>query len=186
LVDDEGVVLADRQAILRRLALALMFNGEPAQARAELESVLAAEGPTRPGGEGSAVTLHWLAGAQLASGQALAAAGSAMLAERGYRAGLPTRTAASAAESARLTQALARVAAGQALPALALCEAASQALRDLLPPEHPALQVAAVVQATALRAAGRTAQGLVLDRNARERLRADFGIVLPASLPLVF
>ena len=77
------------------------------------------------------------------------------------------------------------MAAGQALQALALSEAAGQALRDLLPPGHPGLQVAAVVQAAALRAAGRTAQGLALDRSARERLRADFGVALPASLPLV-
>ena len=185
LVDEDGVALSDRLAIRRRLALALLFNGEPAQARAELESVQAAEGPSGPGGEGSALTLHWLAGAQLASGQALAAARSAMLAEQGYRTGLPTRAAAAAAESARLTQALARVAAGQALQALALSEAAGQALRDLLPPGHPGLQVAAVVQAAALRAAGRTAQGLALDRSARERLRADFGVVLPTSLRLV-
>ena len=195
LVAGEGVEPRHRATVRRRLALALLFNGRAADAQALLQHLRAAEGDA-PSAE-AATTLHWLAGAQLASvapgaHDALARAGAEMAAanaaaaEALWRRLPPGRDNLVGAELARLTQALARARGGSAAEAQRLADAAEVALKPLWPADHAGWALVDLVRAAALRTSGHAVEAQALAKAAADRFRQRGGGVLLADPPLVF
>ncbi len=174
-----------RRDFENRLGLALIFNRNPNEAARLLE--LRAAEARQAGldtGDDYGRLLHFLAGAQLAQGRLDEAAQSARQAEKIYDASALGHDMYVAL--AQLTQALAVARGGHAEPAQQLIAQAEEHLRKVTRPEHPIHLLVQVVRAEALRAAGKPAEAERLDSEARERLTATTGAVLPKPVPFIF
>ena len=192
----EGLALARRAAggpamppagqrfVERMLGLAELMGGDAALGAQKLSAVDADEERKPLGPNPHAGTLLYLSAASRLAGDAANAARSA---ERALSlwSGRDAFDHRVNAGRARLQLALALAAQGALDPAEAALAQARQQLQAELPAAHPALQAAELVRAALLRARGQEAAASALERETRQRLQHEGGIVLPPGLPLL-
>ena len=177
-----GLTPSEVRGVERRYALSLIWSGNGQKARDLLVDIAKAEREANESPAKLASTLLYLAGAQIAMGQAAQARASAHEA-----AELDASVAKSTEQGvAQLTEALALAASGGAPAAVALMDQAQTNLRTKLAPGHPKFLIANIARAQVLRAAGQNAEGDAIDASARAELMHRTGVVLPPMLPMVF
>jgi hypothetical protein len=170
--------------IQNRLGLALLFDGQAAEALRVLQAVAA---EVQQAGKSNSDThgrsLLYQAGAQAMLGNLAAAVQASEQAARIF-AGSAVAADGQVAR-AQLTQALALARSGQGASAQALIEQAAEHLRRDGKPGHPVHLMLKLAQAAVLQAEGHVAEGERLDAEAREQLK-PFGALPPKPVPLVF
>ena len=171
-----GMSESARRGLSRRLALALLFNGQVVKAAAMLEAVATADGKSPP-----YPSLVYLAGARLATGQYAAARSAAQAAVDATATKRPPADRWLHAR-AQLTLALTLSALGQPEATVALIAAAEATLRAVLPANSPEQTWPDLVRAQVLRSQHRDAEAAALEAPARQRWLKVSDVAPPATL----
>jgi serine/threonine-protein kinase len=178
----DGITPAVATGFERRLGLALLFSGDPVAATQVLEKVLAAEERSGANARTRSTTLHHLAGALTAQGRYAAAADAARRAVQLIEGASKGKAAIA---RAKLTEALARAHLHQDAATRSLVDEAQSLLRGSDDGRPTDMSMLDVVRAEVLRSEGAAAEADRVDRDARDRLKAAAGIVLPKTLTVV-
>jgi len=180
---DSGLTASEIASVKRRLALALVFSGKEDEALALLHELSVQEELGKDRGTRHATTLLYLAGALEAAGRFAEAAAAAH--EAGELFGATPDNAVQQAK-AQLTEALARIRAGDVTLADSLVARAEANLHARLEPDHPDFLLAQLVRAEALRAHGDSAGAEHLGTATRKQLKSVTGADIPDTLPVFF
>jgi tetratricopeptide (TPR) repeat protein len=177
----DGITPAIAIGFDRRLGLALLFAGDHGAATQVLERVLATEEKSDAKRGARSVTLRYLAGALAGQGRHEAAADAAARAATLLGQDTPNKVALA---HIKLTEALARARLRQDATAQRLVDEARALLHDSAEASVVGSMFADVVHAEVLRSEGAMAEADRIDRDARDRLKAAAGVVLPKT-PIV-